>query len=75
MQKNKNNHIIYDMETHGQPAIEPCDMVTKSTIGHFSWNSTCSFAVVFLVFVMVLFYVIRFTVSVWDSGIRGIYGL
>ena len=46
----------------------------RATI-HLWWDAVGSLFIVMYSFLAVLFYIIRFTVSVWDAGARGICGL
>lgn len=54
-------------ESHG--------MGTQPGTGRFLWDSIGSATAITWMFLCIAVYMLRFLVSLWDAGARGIYGL
>ncbi|NTW99819.1 MAG: hypothetical protein HGB35_07830 [Geobacteraceae bacterium] len=84
MENNSNKHKTTDRDdslpgrvegTDRCPASDFGEIGTQAVSGKSLWKSTVSLIIVLYSFVIVLFYMVRFAVSAWEAGARGIYGL
>jgi hypothetical protein len=83
IKKNQNNHKATPCKNSLPiPTAKVSERLTSefgevmaASAGDSLWNSIGSKFIVLYLFVIVLFYMVRFAASAWVAGARGIYGL
>jgi len=76
MNENINKQLLNDGDNRSAHQAEhPVALPLKAQLPRFLKEVLGARIIVMWIFLVVLFYLLRFSFSVWDAGVRGVYGL